>query len=586
MGAKPSGHEATTPRRFCEANEGPTRGAKSPLRKQSSAILRAGRSALKRQGSSKLRAGREVLATKLAAVTAAIQNGDARLIQQLLCEVLERGRQTSSDELTEVMHELGLTLKLPSPWPLHRVLVEGAEFALWQAKTVNVLNVFHVDVQQDIGYVSPTASPQTKRRTPMQAWQQYNRPATKNLIQSLRWANERAHVEEAEVCRSGLKALLDVLSLPKTWSLAMFLEAGEEVIQWRCCANDALNLNSRKHLERALLWSLNCSHVRALPEYEALIADAASRELILPADLVRILQSRTAASRAWPSSTPSFVWDDPRGPNLVARSALSRQANASAYQRMQDLIWDSCREAAVQDRKDGAPIFNFRVCKIELIKNQRNALDYAEAKKMLERAMPSSADTTSKVEFRASTGASAASMLADDALGEEPLASELTECLLWHGTSAEAANRIANTNFNFDVVQRKHGSNFGEGIYFADVFSRSDNYANEVDHATQCHAILLCRCLLGHPYHATTPAAPNKGGRPEAMARQQRLSIHKSVLQGKYNSIVAEPRRSCAREIVIPDVSQIRPVCIVWYTRQSMSSPRPSPRPSLRSQYQ
>ncbi len=72
------------------------------------------------------------------------------------------------------------------------------------------------------------------------------------------------------------------------------------------------------------------------------------------------------------------------------------------------------------------------------------------------------------------------------------------ECYLFHGTSLTAVDAIVSTGFD----PRLGRGFFGQGCYFAENLSKSDQYCRE---SGDDHVMFLCRVLVGQPHIMLQP---------------------------------------------------------------------------------
>jgi len=87
-----------------------------------------------------------------------------------------------------------------------------------------------------------------------------------------------------------------------------------------------------------------------------------------------------------------------------------------------------------------------------------------------------------------------------------PLDQKTNAVFLWHGTSAELADRITSGGFNEQYA--KVTGLFGPGVYFADMCSKSDQYT--VPSSASEYTLLLCRVSLGFALGINTPQVDAK----------------------------------------------------------------------------
>eukprot|EP00729_Bicosta_minor_P016148 gene16148-12721_t len=90
--------------------------------------------------------------------------------------------------------------------------------------------------------------------------------------------------------------------------------------------------------------------------------------------------------------------------------------------------------------------------------------------------------------------------------GKHSLAADVNEFYLFHGTSPSGVNGIFNTGFRIDLAGSAAGTAFGNGSYFAECSSKSDEYAQEDANNVMTKgrfALLLCRVVCGNMRHVT-----------------------------------------------------------------------------------
>jgi len=76
------------------------------------------------------------------------------------------------------------------------------------------------------------------------------------------------------------------------------------------------------------------------------------------------------------------------------------------------------------------------------------------------------------------------------------------EALLAHGTNPSSAMSVLKSGFKLSNAGKSTGTMFGYGIYLAEAFSKSDEYARDDNGGTYpgLMALLVCRCFIGNPY--------------------------------------------------------------------------------------
>jgi len=124
----------------------------------------------------------------------------------------------------------------------------------------------------------------------------------------------------------------------------------------------------------------------------------------------------------------------------------------------------------------------------------------------------------------------------------------LNEMLLWHGTSQQAAEAIAEEGFV--VADARHGRRFGNGVYLAEDLTKSLDYCKSA--ANGVNYVLLCRATCGHIYY--TEKDWDSGADSPAKA-------------AGCTCVLANPSKKGPREYILFDQSQVYPEYIVEMTR-------------------
>jgi len=150
------------------------------------------------------------------------------------------------------------------------------------------------------------------------------------------------------------------------------------------------------------------------------------------------------------------------------------------------------------------------------------------------------------------------------ALGAANLASTMqdtiNEVYLWHGTSPHGALGIRENGFNMKLAGSTTGAMYGNGAYFAECSSKSDEYARDDGDGIYRHlrCLLLCRVTLGEVLHMTAGGAGT-----HAMIRA-------AMDSGLYDSVLGDRKASVGtyREFVAYNKMQVYPEYLILYTRE------------------
>jgi len=142
----------------------------------------------------------------------------------------------------------------------------------------------------------------------------------------------------------------------------------------------------------------------------------------------------------------------------------------------------------------------------------------------------------------------------------EHLQSGLNEHYLWHGTTPAGAIGISTDGFKLKLAGSHAGTYFGNGCYFAESSSKSDEYAREGDDLLAgIYALLLCRVTLGSLFRTTQP---------------DEMAIQNALRSGEYDAVLGDREASVGtyREFVIYEEDLAYPEYVVLYERRYDSS--------------
>jgi len=148
-------------------------------------------------------------------------------------------------------------------------------------------------------------------------------------------------------------------------------------------------------------------------------------------------------------------------------------------------------------------------------------------------------------------------------IGVEPLLAECNEWFLFHGTDRHACEGIcrsgiqigmAGSGATFKVQGRPKRPLYGWGAYFAEMITKSDEYARPWGYR---YCVVLCRVVGGIPLLVTEDTIP------EQMLKSQ-------VIAGPHHSVVGDRVTRLGkpyREMVVYSSDQIFPELIITYRR-------------------
>mmetsp|Transcript_66820 Transcript_66820/g.139529 ORF Transcript_66820/g.139529 Transcript_66820/m.139529 type:complete len:514 (-) Transcript_66820:154-1695(-) len=136
----------------------------------------------------------------------------------------------------------------------------------------------------------------------------------------------------------------------------------------------------------------------------------------------------------------------------------------------------------------------------------------------------------------------------------------LNEHYLWHGTTPAGAIGISTDGFKLKLAGSHAGTYFGNGCYFAESCSKSDEYAREGDDLLSgVYALLLCRVTLGSLFRTTHP---------------DEMAIQNALRSGDYDAVLGDREASVGtyREFVIYEEDLAYPEFVVLYERRYETS--------------
>lgn len=147
----------------------------------------------------------------------------------------------------------------------------------------------------------------------------------------------------------------------------------------------------------------------------------------------------------------------------------------------------------------------------------------------------------------------------------EHLDHTVNEHFLWHGTTPAGAIGISTDGFKLKLAGSHAGTYFGNGCYFAESSSKSDEYAREGDDllAGIC-ALLLCRVTCGSLFRTTQP---------------DETAIQNALRSGEYDAVLGDREASVGtyREFVIYEEDLAYPEYVVLYERRFDKVDNPDP---------
>lgn len=151
------------------------------------------------------------------------------------------------------------------------------------------------------------------------------------------------------------------------------------------------------------------------------------------------------------------------------------------------------------------------------------------------------------------------SLRGEESISVRDLQEEMNEHLLWHGTSKQAAQKIAKDDFYIPIgKEMKHAARFGNGAYLAEDLEKSLTYAelDEKDHRW----VLLCRTICGDFYYTE---------------EHTRIDANQLREQAGKHSVLANPEGQGPREFIVPSADQVYPEFILELKVENWVQPKP-----------
>lgn len=236
------------------------------------------------------------------------------------------------------------------------------------------------------------------------------------------------------------------------------------------------------------------------------------------------------------------------------------------FQRLLDLVH---RKKLTRDRHGQAMPDRLELVKVINIANIDLWADYMTARENIrqeleadgegfaryEVATASAGGLEPEAEAIAVAGESSASIAESLAAEfEEPLDASVNEAFFFHGTNADAAEKISVNDFCINLAGSNAGTLYGRGVYLAENASKSDEYTTPLSNGER--HLLLCRAILGRAYYTAT-------------VENDPRECEDACLKGKYHSVLGDRKmcRGTFREFVIFDTDQVYANYILTYRR-------------------
>jgi len=280
-------------------------------------------------------------------------------------------------------------------------------------------------------------------------------------------------------------------------------------------------------------------------------ADATIANIVYkPASASSASGSQAVAAPWWKVNLPSV---DVQQPAWWTAWPLQGRAERLAVDKtvreaVQKLIDSTWKDVSTRDR-EYKKVHHFEV--VNVLRNENRLLweRYCRSKAGIGRCKITSGDAkTSRLE-----DANLPACFGD-------LDSVTNEFLLFHGTNPTAAGLICDGGFQISKAGSNKGTLYGNGLYFAENSSKSDEYAGDDKEGVYqgLFAMMLCRVCCGNMF-VTDEVQPNVE------------NLERNCLQpgAKHHCVVGdrEKARGTYREFVVFDADQAYPEFVIIYRR-------------------
>jgi len=261
-----------------------------------------------------------------------------------------------------------------------------------------------------------------------------------------------------------------------------------------------------------------------------------------------------------PVEVPAYWSNQDLGEGFNQRNEVS-EAFRDQVQRLLDGTFNTIR---TRDRSGNIPT-SLRLVKCHRVENSELWTRYCHAKERVHARRPQGVRPVSELGCGAELVNVRTRELLDESYAEH-LEGRLNEHYLWHGTTPQGAIGISTDGFRLKLAGSHAGTYFGNGCYFAESSSKSDEYAREGDDLLAgIYALLLCRVTCGSLFRTVNP---------------DEMAIQNALRSGEYDAVLGDREASVARtyrEFVIYEEDLAYPEYVVLYERRFENPPR-SPR--------
>jgi len=251
-----------------------------------------------------------------------------------------------------------------------------------------------------------------------------------------------------------------------------------------------------------------------------------------------------------PSHVPSY-WDNQ---DLTTGFNERREVPEEFQEQVQKLLDGTFKDIRTRDRSGQQPT-RLRLVKCHRVENSEMWVRYQLAKDRVLQRRPEGVCSVNALHGPPESGFVKTQQLLESQTIAH-LDARVNEHFLWHGTTPAGAIGISSSGFKISLAGTHGGTYFGNGCYFAESSSKSDEYAKQGDGLLAgIYALLLCRVTCGSLFRVTQP---------------DDSQIQQALRGGKYDAVLGDREASVGtyREFVIYEEDLAYPEYVVLYERK------------------
>lgn len=222
-------------------------------------------------------------------------------------------------------------------------------------------------------------------------------------------------------------------------------------------------------------------------------------------------------------------------------------------ERIQKVLDGTFNGVRTRDRSGNVPT-SLRLVKCHRVENSSIWARYQRAKEQVRERRPDKVTPVNELSGDGGTPVKTEEFLGQDIV--QHLDCDINEHYLWHGTTPGGAIGISTDGFKLKLAGTHAGTFFGNGCYFAESSSKSDEYAREgPDLLAGVYALLLCRVTCGSLFRTMQP---------------DETAIQNALRSGDYDAVLGDREASVGtyREFVIYEEDLAYPEYVVLYERR------------------